>query len=83
MAIEQKLEDIASLLITKLSDQDLKGKNKKGDTPLHLAIEHNLDDVVLSLVKKFSTIEDLCDKDKKEEPHYIWRCVAPIQMHFK
>ncbi|MGI2298602.1 ankyrin repeat domain-containing protein [Candidatus Cardinium hertigii] len=65
LALEQKLKDIAFLLITKFSDQDLKGKNKKGETALHLAIEHNLDDVVTSLVRKFSTIEDLCAKDNK------------------
>lgn len=66
LAIEQKFQDIALLLINKLPEEDLKTKNKKRETPLHLAIEHNLEDVVKLLINKLSTVEDLCGKDIKE-----------------
>jgi len=65
LAIEQKLEDTALLLIPKLSYQDFKEKNKKGEIPLHLAIEHNLKEVITVLVRGLSSIEDLCQKDNK------------------
>ncbi|MGI2299820.1 ankyrin repeat domain-containing protein [Candidatus Cardinium hertigii] len=65
-ALSHKKKEIANILVHHPKIDIYTKDAASGSSPLHLAIEHNLEHVVISLVGKLSTIQDLCAQDDKK-----------------